>query len=264
MIPEKSYTIWMTQRNGSTLLCKTLELTGIAGKPEEWLLDYYDNPDLAGIYHCSSITELRERLWEKGVSDNGIFGIKTGLVQPAFSIMMNTLKNDSEFNGNTTEIDVWNYLFPHCQHIFMTRRNKVRLAVSWWKAVQSNEFQRKKGDKKKTDDSVLQYNFDAIKHLFVESSMREAGIQEFFSRYHIIPLTIVYEDFINDFENTIRNVLAYLHIAYDRSMKIPAPYYEKMADDISEQWCKRFIYELQKDWRYKGYMNQEGTDSLRK
>ena len=137
----------------------------------------------------------------------------------------------------------------------MIRRNKVRLAVSWWKAVQSNEFQRIKGHKKKTNDDELKYHFDAIKQLYVEASMREAGIQEFFSRYGIIPLTIVYEDFIGDYENTIKRTLEFLHIEYDDTLKIPEPYYEKLADAISEQWCERFIYELQKDWKYKGWWN---------
>ncbi len=46
MRPVKSYAIWFSQRTGSTLLCKTLESTGIAGKPEEFFLDIssYSDP----------------------------------------------------------------------------------------------------------------------------------------------------------------------------------------------------------------------------
>lgn len=36
MEPKLSYTIWFTQRTGSTLLCQALEGTGIAGVPNEW------------------------------------------------------------------------------------------------------------------------------------------------------------------------------------------------------------------------------------
>ena len=36
MKPEKSYRIWFSNRNGSTLLCQGLEQTGIAGKPGEY------------------------------------------------------------------------------------------------------------------------------------------------------------------------------------------------------------------------------------
>lgn len=35
--PKLSYTIWFTQRTGSTLLCRALADTGVAGHPAEWL-----------------------------------------------------------------------------------------------------------------------------------------------------------------------------------------------------------------------------------
>ncbi|WP_342799609.1 Stf0 family sulfotransferase [Hyella patelloides] len=35
--PKLSYTIWFSQRTGSTLLCRALESTGIAGNPSEWV-----------------------------------------------------------------------------------------------------------------------------------------------------------------------------------------------------------------------------------
>ena len=36
MEPVLSYTLWFSQRNGSTVLAKGLESTGIAGIPNEW------------------------------------------------------------------------------------------------------------------------------------------------------------------------------------------------------------------------------------
>jgi len=45
MKPELSYTIWFSQRTGSTLLCKALASTRIAGNPNEWLYAP-DNVDL--------------------------------------------------------------------------------------------------------------------------------------------------------------------------------------------------------------------------
>ena len=43
MVPQLSYTIWFSQRTGSSLLCNALESTGVAGKPNEWLIH---KPDL--------------------------------------------------------------------------------------------------------------------------------------------------------------------------------------------------------------------------
>lgn len=250
----KSYIIWMTQRNGSTLLCKALETLGFAGKPREWFLDYYDNPDLFKIYNCKTLDELQKKIWKKGSSENNIFGIKIGKVEPEFSIIINQIKNKISSIKTLNDIDVLNYLVPNCKHIFMTRRNKVRLAVSWWKAIQSDEWHRINGAKKKIINIKDKYDFDAIKHLYIESSMREAGMQEFFTESNIIPMTIVYEDFIRDYKNTIKNILTFLAIDFKADLIIQKPYYEKLSDDLSEEWCNRFVEELQKDWKHKGWI----------
>lgn len=134
----------------------------------------------------------------------------------------------------------------------MTRRNKVRLAVSWWRAIQSQEWHRLRGEKPKSVDLTTAYSFDAIKHLYMECSMREAGIQEFFAEGDITPLTITYEDFILQYEETIRNILDYLGLDHT-SIKISPPCFSPTADDISEEWVQRFRQELQVNWINRGW-----------
>jgi len=82
--------------------------------------------------------------------------------------------------------------------------------------------------------------------------MREAGIQEFFSEGNIVPLTIVYEDFIQEYEKTVRKVLEFLGLD-TINIKIPYPFLAPTADDISEEWVERFREELQKGWETRGW-----------
>ena len=82
--------------------------------------------------------------------------------------------------------------------------------------------------------------------------MREAGIQEFYSEAGITPLTVVYEDFINEYEKTVRVVLDFLGLDLAH-VNISHPYYARLADEISEQWAERFRDELQKGWQNKGW-----------
>jgi len=82
--------------------------------------------------------------------------------------------------------------------------------------------------------------------------MREAGIQEFFSEGNIVPLTIVYEDFIQEYEKTVRKVLEFLGLD-TINIKIPYPFLTPTADDISEEWVERFREELQKGWETRGW-----------
>lgn len=121
----------------------------------------------------------------------------------------------------------------------MTRRNKVRLAVSWWKAIQTQEWFRYYGQSPRPVDLTDAYSYDAINHLYCECTMREAGIQEFFSEGHTAPLTIVYEDFILEYEMTIGKILEFLELD-TKSVSIPPAYLTQLADDLSKAWTQRF------------------------
>ena len=82
--------------------------------------------------------------------------------------------------------------------------------------------------------------------------MREAGIQEFFSEGDIVPLTIVYEDFIQEYEKTVRMILAFIGLDTIH-LEIPPPSLSRTADDISEEWVQRFREELQEGWSHRGW-----------
>jgi LPS sulfotransferase NodH len=134
----------------------------------------------------------------------------------------------------------------------MTRRNKVRLAVSWWRAIQTGEWHLSTGEQRKSIDLSNAYSYDAVNHLYNECSMREAGIQEFFTEGNIKPLNIFYEDFVQEYEQTIRNILEYLELD-SSSVNIAPPALMKTADALSEDWVQRFREERQKDWTNRGW-----------
>jgi LPS sulfotransferase NodH len=246
MQPGLSYTIWFSQRTGSTLLTETLEATGIAGRPHEWLLVLKDDMS-------DSPTELQQVLWERGSTANGIFGLKHSFCEPHCSRWIEIFcRFPNSPSGEKNRARIWEHAFPNHRHIFMTRRNKVRLAVSWWKAIKSQEWHRRAGAEPKSVDLTDAYSFEAIHHLYRECSMREAGIQEFFSEGNIVPLTIVYEDFIQEYEKTVRKVLEFLELD-PNNVDIPVPSLAPTADSISEAWVQRFREELQEGWTNRGW-----------
>ena len=253
MKPHLSYTIWFSQRTGSTLLSKALESTGIAGNPSEWLTLNDNESDLLVKYDLDSYKQLQEKLWELGTTTNGVFGVKTSMSEPYFSNIINTFKNFPTNSFQKKRLKIWGNAFPNCKHIFLTRRNKIRLAVSWWKAIQSQEWHRKKGVKTTEKQIGNKYNYHAINHLFVECCLREAAIQEFFSEGNVIPLTIVYEDFILSYTDTVRTILDYLNLSSDSNSVIKPPCFEKLADSVSENWVQRFRKERQRGWKNIGW-----------
>lgn len=249
--PKLSYTIWFSQRTGSTLLCRALQSTGIAGKPSEWLNCYTPpNFNLLDKYQLDNYAELQQKIWQLGSTSNGIFATKMGAYEPYFSKIIDTLRQFPGCNAESNNrVEIWENAFPNCKHIYMTRRNKVRLAVSWWKAIQSEEWHRETGKLPLANDLTDKYSYEAISHLFAECSMREAAIQEFLAEGSIMPLTIVYEDFILSYEKTIRNILDYLKLSDAKSVVIASPPLQKLADDVSEEWVQRFRKERQQGWK---------------
>ncbi|MCR8658702.1 Stf0 family sulfotransferase [Paenibacillus endoradicis] len=240
MKPTLSYTIWFSQRTGSTLLNLALASTGVAGNPAEWITSRDPN----------AITkEDIESIWSYGSTSNGVFGMKTCL-SPNW---ITGLRKLYELPETTTLAEVWRTAFPNSnKHIWMTRRNKIRLAVSWWRAIVSGEWHRQYGEKPQEHDIADQYNFDAINHLLAEAAFREAGMEQFFSEEGIVPLTIVYEDFIQDYEGTVLGVLEYLDISTDNVVVTP-PSLDKLADDVAEEWIQRFRKERQQGWENIGW-----------
>lgn len=250
MKPRSSYTIWFSQRTGSTLLYKALESTGVAGVPREW---FNCPPDLLTTFQKKDHAELQEYLWKLGTTSNGVFGISHSFYEPHFSQLIETLRKFPVCPPNVTKrTAVWEQVFPNHRHIFMTRRNKVRLAVSWWRAIQSGEWHVPADESRKPVDLSDAYSFDAIDHLYNECSMREAGIQGFFDEGGITPLNIFYEDFDQNYERVVHTILDHLELD-SSSVTIAPPALTRLADDVSEEWVQRFREERQHGWTNRGW-----------
>ena len=75
MKPSNFYTIWFSQRNGSTLLCKALESTGVLGKPSE-LFTLGPNQSLLKKHGAKDYEVLQSQVYDSGSTSNGVFGVK--------------------------------------------------------------------------------------------------------------------------------------------------------------------------------------------
>ncbi len=249
MSPKISYWIWFTPRTGSTLLCKGLESTGVAGKPGEFF-DLPEENSLSNYHHVNTYEALWEKLWRESVTPNGILGVKYSLYRSSYDKLAGEIISLRNLTGITPlDWQVWSDLFPDCRHIFLSRRNKVRLAVSWWKAIQDNQWHRKKEKVPKYGPDFYEgkYNFNALLHLLKESNLREAATQEFFDYNGIQPLTIIYEDFVCHYKETITSILRHLGLQ-DEAVSIAPKFYAPTADAVTEEWVQRFRGDLQKGW----------------
>jgi len=252
MVPRLSYTIWFSQRTGSSLLTNALGETWVAGHPEEWL-ETWGGPSLLDRYGVATGAELLAELRKQGATENGVWGAKVSFHEPRHAEVISLLREGLGLGSDVSRPQVWEAAFPNHQHIVMTRRNKVRLAVSWWRAITCGRWHLRADDSpapalpaQNPDDG---YDFAAISRLVTESVMREAGIAAFLSEAGIVPLTLVYEDFILDYEGTLRRVLDLLGVEAD----VPPPALLPTADAVSEAWVQRFRAETQAGWPHRGW-----------
>jgi trehalose 2-sulfotransferase len=242
--PLSSYIVWHTQRTGSSLLCTALEATKVAGHPEEWPEDLLQS-------ESADAEELRSELWQRQTTANGVLGVKLSYFEPRIQRFF------AVFGGSASDDrldvqEIWESVFPNCRHVVMTRRNKFRLAVSWWKSIKggpghvSQDGRRlpwQKSLPSAPSNLADSYDFRAIRSLVFESVAREAGIQEFLHSLAATPMGVTYEDFVADYAGTVRAVLLHLGLS-DDVPEIPAPLLAKTSDDINEDWLRRFLGDL--------------------
>ncbi|MEL7339298.1 MAG: Stf0 family sulfotransferase [Bacteroidota bacterium] len=248
-----SYRIWFSQRSGSTLLCKALEQTGIAGKPGEHLV-LINEESLLQKYQVADYESLKAKIWESGSSPNGVFGVKDYLHQTHYQRNVEEISRLRGINPTDDHEAFWADLFPNCQHLYLTRRNKIRQAVSWWKAIQDNVWHLESPSSQPQDETFFEeaYNYDALLHLYHETVLKECATEAYFAKHQIVPYGIVYEDLVRDFTGTIRGILDYLKLSNGQII-IPEPHYRPTANQGSEIWVERFKNDLQRNFEQKVY-----------
>jgi trehalose 2-sulfotransferase len=246
--PRQSYLIWFSQRVGSTMLTQALEDIGIAGRPREWL-EHPAGVGLPAKYGVADAGQLREYLWREAVTPNGVMGTKYGMSTAAHQALT------ALFAGVIPGVDdpdgrqAWAAVYPACQHVYMTRRNKLRLAISWLRAIRSHEWHRptragtvlgEPPPPAAVIDVPDAYDYASIEYLLVEANHAEADMQDQFDRWGVVPHTIVYEDLVADYEPTVRRLLDFLELPGRAGIAIPAPSFDRLADATSEEWYQRF------------------------
>ncbi len=232
--PTLSYFICCTPRSGSYLLAEALANTGLAGRPAE----YFTAP-VAPWHDGYSIEDFRAiftHALETG-TESGIFGSKA--MWPWFGDLLYKLGPLSR-REDTGLADLVNQIFPNLHYIMLTRRDKVRQMISMGRAVWTNvwrstETQNQKGRVEdfqidpRVIDTQMQVMYDA-----------EASFARFFEHHGITPFHVVYEDFVDRYEETAVEVLDFLGIAHPREIHFGPRILERQWDAASDELLKQY------------------------
>jgi len=243
--PDVSYVLWYSPRSGSNLLCDALRFTGSAGNPEE-LLSTNKILNLLPHYKVGTYADAQRALWQAG-GQAGVFGMKCQMSEPDFSWITAALRRFPGGDHIEGMAELWSNAFPNCHHIAVTRRNKVRQAVSWYRATVSKEWTREPGSPPPVRDVTDLYSRGHIQHYMAHAVMVDAMMSDVFCAAGIRPHVVVYEDFVVDVQATIAGIFDFLGLD-PATATCAAPILKRQADDLSEAWVQRFRADMQDGW----------------
>jgi LPS sulfotransferase NodH len=265
--PHHSYLICSTPRTGSSLLCDALTATGVAGRPEEYFQfrartgyprrpqEYFEGAADAEIFDIlgprTRVEEDEARYdpsrferyegyleWalQAGTTPNGVFGAK--VMWGYFNGFVTGLRWAVPGRQRLSVRELAPSVFPDLRYLSVTRRDKVRQAVSLWRALQTWSWSSDQVPAVGTEHLV--YSHAAIAHLIRDIEAHEYEWRTYFRECGVEPLTIVYEDFAGRYEETVRDILRHLQIPEAESAVIAAPHKRPQSDDLSREWTDRY------------------------
>lgn len=239
MEPKLSYVICAIQRSGSFLLCEALKNTGLAGVPEEYFLpeEGWEHGVRALQNGVRSRRDYLCLVFEKGTTANGVFGTK--IMWNYFPVMRRKLHELPEYKGKRPG-PLMTAVFPNPHYIWIIRRDKVRQAVSWARAAQTNVYAWHKGETPIAKQEPI-FNFTLIDNLHRLVLEGEAGWQRFFDRCRVQPFRVVYEELVDAYEQTALNILDHLKIPYPSNLEFRERQLQRQANALNDAWVEMYL-----------------------
>ena len=268
MHPTRSYLICATPRSGSTLLCEALTNTGVAGNPKEYFeslkasglprrpgeyFTSFESPEireLLGDYlrldtsptatrSISNYADYLAQVLQEGTTPNGIFGAK--LMWGYFDDFISNLLDIPSYKEMSPP-HLLSTIFPNLHYIWVTRSDKVRQAISLWKAIQTSTWREDESpiDHLNHQKRPLHFHLDAIDHLVQQIVEHERAWQRYFDQSAIQPYRVIYEDLAANYETVALHILQYLDIPIPDNLVFAQRRMKRQADRLSEQWVDHY------------------------
>lgn len=269
--PKLSYLICATPRSGSTLLSEALTGTGIAGCPQEHFealletgrprrpRDYFaraNDPDVIALLddpkfrplfgddelegnngEAPSFEELLKRAIREGTTSNGVFGTKIMWVY--FRNFIRLVRRMPGY-GHVPPCEVPAAVFPSLgRYVWIVRNDTVRQAVSLWKALQTWRWREETGVGGRSIEEP-RFSYAAIGHLAKQLEDHNGAWQVYFERCDIEPVRVVYEEFVQAYEESVLGLLDDLGIPVPEGFVVAEPKMQKQADELSEEWVRLY------------------------
>lgn len=236
MAIDKSYIICSIGISGSSLLASVLRNLDYCGNPRE----YFHPNKVANLMKNNDGSGLRnyiEEILNKGVTTNGIFGVKMH-----WEHMRDFLKFTRKNLGyeKKTDLEIINDFFPNTHFIYIRRNNILKQAISTEIAQQTENWRQDITNTQKKQLKRSNFNPLAIYRIEEGIKRHEGAWQRFFQKNHLDVYEVVYENFCQSIETTTIDIIKFLKIE-----PLPEPNQiqvslKKQSNNLNERWEKYY------------------------
>ncbi len=122
--------------------------------------------------------------------------------------------------------------FPGLRYVWLRRQDKLRQAISWWRAAATGQYALERGQ---AAAEPPEFDRDGIGRLLWLARASEAGWRDWFAAHSIRPLEIVYEDLIEDVDRAARSVAGFLDVPLPPGLEQVRPRLRRQADHHTER-----------------------------
>jgi LPS sulfotransferase NodH len=243
--PGICYAICTNPRSGSWLLSEGLAFTSLAGYPLEWL-NIAEEQKRSALWRLkfsddSALPEYLSLALKTGRTGNGIFGIKLQYYQ--FAELPKRMAATEKFRGLPTR-QLMSVLLPNLKYLWLTRRDKARQAVSFYRAYKTGAWWLIDGlapGESPQGDAHVDFDPEVVMGLEEVFHGNDIGWESYFRASGITPLTLYYEDFVADYAEGIRTVLKWLNIPDAETVPIRDPRLKRQSDTKTEEWLIEYL-----------------------
>jgi LPS sulfotransferase NodH len=236
--PRRCYLICAVARSGSNLLSDGLRDTSRAGRPNQFFLPSFEAHFRTKHGYGSEVNfaDYVRGIVEKTATSNEVFGFK--LMAWYLDAFLARLRETGEFSGPAdSDLEMLRAAFPRLRFLRITRRDKLRQAISKARAVQTGLWKVQAGKSKRAEP---EYDRKLIARSLIETEAEEDIWDAFFLRLDESPFRVEYERLCQDFEGTLSAVLGFLEIRLPRRFQIHPPGTIKQSDALSDEWERRY------------------------
>jgi LPS sulfotransferase NodH len=231
---KKSYIICTTPRSGSNFLCEMLQATEVAGRPDEFFWK------LVAPHLLDPKDPIRARacvVWIRyeGTTSNGVFGIKQ--MRSNFGEVVTRLAALTA-RAESSPPEILAATFPNLRYIWLTRQDKVRQGISWWRALKTERWRSTDTAAEAVPEPI--FDVEAIASLVEEAATADRDWRDFFQNHGIEPLVVSYEELERDPARACHRVLDFLQLP-PPPRSLPRTWqHQWQADDLTEDWVRRY------------------------